>query len=138
MSFTIIFSQSVCFLCILLALSFTEQKFLILMKSSLPILSFRDCAFGVISRKPSPNQGHLSWQGVEGKEMFCSSKTRLPLFSCSVVFDSFATLWTVACQAPLSRGFSGQQYWSGLPFPSPGALSDPGIKPASPSPESLN
>jgi len=70
--------------------------------------------------------------------MLCSSKTRLLLFSCSVVFDSFATLWTVACQAPLSRGFSGQQYWSGLPFPSPGALSDPGIKPASPSPESLN
>ena len=90
-----------------------------------------DGAFGVISRKPSPNQGHLSWQGVEGKEMLCSSKTRLLLFSCSVVFDSFATLWTVACQAPLSRGFSGQQYWSGLPFPSPGALSDPGIKPES-------
>ena len=42
------------------------------------------------------------------------------------------TLWTVAHQAPLSVGFSRQQYWSGLPCPPPGDLSDPGIKPASP------
>src|SRR5574337_648274 len=40
----------------------------------------------------------------------------------------FATPWTVACQAPLSTGFSRQEYWSGLPFPSPGDLPDPGIK----------
>ena len=44
----------------------------------------------------------------------------------------FATLWTVACQAPLSIGFSGQEDWSGLPFPSPGDLPDPGIEPRSP------
>ena len=44
----------------------------------------------------------------------------------------FATLWTVACQAPLSMGFSRQEYWSGLPFPSPGDLPDPGIEPGSP------
>ena len=42
------------------------------------------------------------------------------------------TLWTVACQAPPSMGFSGQNYWSGLPFPSPGDLPDPGIEPMSP------
>ena len=42
------------------------------------------------------------------------------------------TPWTVACQAPLSMGFSRQEYWSGLPCPSPGDLPDPGIKPASP------
>ena len=41
------------------------------------------------------------------------------------------TSWTVACQAPLSMGFSRQEYWSGLPFPSPGNLPDPGIKPGS-------
>ena len=41
-----------------------------------------------------------------------------------------ATPWTVARQAPLSMGFSRQEYWSGLPFPSPGDLPDPGIKPA--------
>ena len=44
----------------------------------------------------------------------------------------FATPWTVACQAPLSMGFSKQEYWSGLPFPSPGDLPNPGIKPRSP------
>ena len=43
-----------------------------------------------------------------------------------------ATPWTVACQAPLSMGFSRQEYWSGLPFPSPGDLPNPGIKPRSP------
>ena len=43
----------------------------------------------------------------------------------------FAPPWTVACQAPLSTGFSRQEYWSGVPFPSPGDLSDPGIKPMS-------
>ena len=40
--------------------------------------------------------------------------------------------WTVAYQAPLSMGFSRQEYWSGLPFPSPGDLPDPGIEPGSP------
>ena len=44
----------------------------------------------------------------------------------------FATPWTVAHQAPLSMGFSRQEYWSGLPFPSPGDLPDPGIEPRSP------
>ena len=43
----------------------------------------------------------------------------------------FVTLWTIAYQAPLSMGFSRKEYWSGLPFPSPGDLPDPGIKPAS-------
>ena len=43
----------------------------------------------------------------------------------------FATLWTVAYQAPLSMGFSGQKYWSGLLFPSLGDLPDPGIEPQS-------
>ena len=43
----------------------------------------------------------------------------------------FATPWTVAHQAPLSLGFSRQEYWSGSPFPSPGDLPDPGIKPGS-------
>ena len=43
-----------------------------------------------------------------------------------------AALWIVAGQAPLSMGFSWQEYWSGLPFPSPGNLSDPGIEPESP------
>ena len=49
----------------------------------------------------------------------------------SVVSDS-AIPWTIACQAPLSVEFSRQEYWSGLPFPSPGDLLYPGIKPRSP------
>ena len=43
----------------------------------------------------------------------------------------FVTPWTVARHAPLSMGFSRQEPWSGLPFPPPGDLSEPGIKPAS-------
>ena len=44
----------------------------------------------------------------------------------------FVTPWTIAYQAPLSMEFSRQEYWSGLPFPSPGDLPNPGIKPRSP------
>ena len=47
-------------------------------------------------------------------------------------FWLFATPWTVAYQAPPFIGFSKQEYWSGLPFPSPGDLPDPGIEPGSP------
>ena len=43
----------------------------------------------------------------------------------------FATLWIVACQTPLSMGFSRQEYWSGLACPFPGNLPDPGIEPVS-------
>ena len=53
----------------------------------------------------------------------CSFKEKLWLF---------ATPWTAAHQAPPSMGFSRQEYWSGLPFPSPGDLPDPGIEPGSP------
>ena len=41
------------------------------------------------------------------------------LLSCSIVSDSFATPWTIACQSPPSMRFSRQEYWSGLPFPPP-------------------
>ena len=57
------------------------------------------------------------------------------LLSCvsrSVMSDSFASSWTIANQAPLSMGFSRQEYWSGLPFPTPGDLPNPGIKARSP------
>ena len=52
---------------------------------------------------------------------------------CSVaqLCQLIATPWTVPCQAPLSMEFSKQEYWSGLPFPSPRDLRDPGIKPVS-------
>ena len=50
----------------------------------------------------------------------CSSLSHVRLFS---------TLWTLACQAPLTMGFSRQEYWSGLPCPPPGGLPDSGIEP---------
>ena len=53
----------------------------------------------------------------------CQSLSRVQLF---------ATPWTVAREAPLSMGFSRQEYWSGLPFPSPGDVPNPGIEPGSP------
>ena len=51
----------------------------------------------------------------------------LLFLSCWVMSDSFATPWTIACQALLSMRFPRQKYWSGLPFPFPGDLPDPGI-----------
>ena len=51
--------------------------------------------------------------------------------SCSLA-ELFATLWTIACQAPLSMGLPSQEYWSRLPFPPPGDLPDAGIEPRSP------
>ena len=50
----------------------------------------------------------------------------------SAVSDSFVIPWTVAHQVPLSIEFSRQEYWSGLPFHTPGDLPDPGIEPGSP------
>ena len=73
------------------------------------------------------------WTNIEAASL-------LLLFSRSVccVLSRFSRVWlfvapwTVACQAPLSMGFSRQEYWSGLPFPPPGDHPDPGIEPASP------
>ena len=50
---------------------------------------------------------------------------------CSVVSNSVSP-WTVAQQVPLSMEFSRQEYWRGLPFPTPGDLPDPGVEPAAP------
>ena len=59
------------------------------------------------------------------------------VLSCFNHVQLFATLWTVAHQAPLSMGFSRQEFWSGLPFPPPGDLPDPGIKPTPPASPAL-
>ena len=69
-----------------------------------------------------------TWQaysGVGGHRLVCM----LCRFSRVQLFE---TPWTVAYHAPLSMGFSQQEYWSGLPFPSPEDLADPGIEPMSP------
>ena len=54
------------------------------------------------------------------------------MLSCFGRVRLFVTPWSVACQAPLSMGFSRQEYWRGLPFPSPQDLPGLGIKPVSP------
>ena len=56
-------------------------------------------------------------------------KVKLKLLSRIQLFE---TPWTIAYQAPPSMGFSRQEYWSGLPFPSPGDLLNQGIEPGSP------
>ena len=61
-----------------------------------------------------------------------SQGSALLLFSLEAVSDSSVTLLTVARQAPLSMRFPRQEYWSGLPFPTPGVLPDPGIELVSP------
>ena len=50
------------------------------------------------------------------------------MLNCFSHIRLFATIWIVAHEAPLSMGFSSQKYWTGLPFPSPGDLPDPGIE----------
>ena len=71
--------------------------------------------------------GHLDCLHI----LTCISESEVKVKSLSRVW-LFVTPWTVAYQAPLSMGFSRQEYWSGLPFPSPGHLPNPGIKPGSP------
>ena len=67
--------------------------------------------------------------------LFTTLRTLLsPYCDCSEVkllsrVQLFVTSWTVARQAPLSMGFSSQEYWNGLPFPSPGDIPGPGIEP---------
>ena len=77
--------------------------------------------------------------GVSTLKDICIKNTYLPILNSLKVkvkslsrVQLFATPWTVAYQAPPSMGLSRQQCWSGLPFPSPGDLPDPGIKPGSP------
>ena len=72
------------------------------------------------------------------ESLHCSSEaitTLLIGYGGGLVAKSCPTLvtpWIASHQAPLSMGFSRQEYWSGLPFPSPGDLPDPGIEPGSP------
>ena len=79
---------------------------------------FKACAPPLWADSESPSW----WASLR----FLLTLCMLSLFSC---VQFFATLWTVALLAPLSVGFPRQEYWSGLPFPPPGELPHPGIKP---------
>ena len=94
---------------------------------------------------PFPPPGYLPHPGIEpvslalaggfltaeppGKHLKYWHPCVLSRFSC---VSLFVTPWAEACQAPLFLGFSRQEYWSGLPFPPPGDLPNPGIEPMSP------
>ena len=84
--------------------------------------------WGHCQRNPREIGGQYK-RGIEWTtfSVTCSLKLSLSRVQLSV------TVWTVAYQAPPSRGFSRQENWSGLPFPSPGDLPNPGIEPRSPS-----
>ena len=84
-------------------------------------------------------QGNLPDPGIKPRspalqaDALISEPPGKPKLSCSLSrVRLFVTPWTVAYQAPPSMGFSSQEYWSGLPFPSPGDLLNPGIEPRSP------
>ena len=84
----------------------------------------------VLPQHPPPSRSrpapHRLWEHPSGATCnYCSLVTKL----CCM--HSFATPWTIAYQAPLSTGLSWQEYWSGLPFPFPRDLPDPGIEPVS-------
>ena len=70
------------------------------------------------------------WGGRGGKAFGSNCTVYIHVFVC--MCSVMTNPWTMTCQAPLSMGFSKQGYWNRLPFPAPGDLSDPGIKPASP------
>ena len=71
---------------------------------------------------------------VQVKNLLCYAGAvgLTPLCWCYSVGSHFAAPWTVACQAPPAMRFPRQEYWSGLPFPSPEDLPNPGIKSGSP------
>ena len=92
---------------------------------------------------PFPSSGVLSDTGVElvssalqADSLLSEQQGKLPKgrvqsnVLCTVMSDFLRPVRTVACQAPLSRGLSRQECWSGLPFSSPGGLPNPGIEPS--------
>ena len=86
---------------------------------------------------------HVTAQGMQVLSLVWGLRSRVCVCVCMCVcacacarvlscIQLFVTLWTVACQALLSTEFSRQEYWSGLPFPSPEDLPNPGIQPRLP------
>ena len=85
-----------------------------------------------LNRKKWFNNRHLKLKYNQKHAMSYESCSLYPcMLSCFSHVWLFATLWTVARQAPLSMGFSRQEYWSALPCPPPGDLPNPGIEPRS-------
>ena len=95
-------------------------------------------AEGVEKREPSYTVGgYVNWHSHCGEQCADSLKSSSKAAMCACVLSYFSwvrlltTLFTLACQATLSRIFSRQEYWSGVPCPPPGDLPNPGIEPSS-------
>ena len=87
-------------------------------------------AQGLYSRK-GPGSFHSEDSETPEEDFHLKAALSFYVHSAPSVVPDCVTLWTVACQAPLSLEFSRQEYWNGLPCPSPGVLPDPGIEPVS-------
>ena len=112
-----------------------DKKFLFLLSWFLIIrgISLKIRAKQLMIRENTGGWGFRTHLIVLFKYFGNNSHLLLLLFSCQVMSNSFATPWTAGChQAPLSMGFSKQEYWSGWLFPSPGDLPNSGIKPMCP------
>ena len=102
--------------------------------SGLPKLEIIKLPILLYQTEPQQEYGEKPSSVVTLSFMFAIAQVCVCVCVCARACTQSAnseTPWTVACQAPLPMEFSRQEYWSGLPFPSPGDLSNPGIKPTS-------
>ena len=104
----------------------------------LPLPASENCPSKLFFRKQLGAVGEKLFSPWKNLEVFyVDSVARITPTQCLCALSQFshvrlfATLWTVAQQAPPSMGFFRQEYWSGFPFPPPGDLPDPGIEPVS-------
>ena len=92
---------------------------------------FRELSMGPASQSAALRQFPL-WSELilrlDGVDLGLMGAQFITVSVCSVVSWFFVTPWTAACQAPLFMGLSRQEYWSGLPFPPPGDVPDPGFE----------
>ena len=104
---------------------------------SLKFLSIADYRCYIVQHRSILSTSILPSQSYTIKYSFIKRNSHFLDIKCSSVqslshVQLFVTPWTVGHQTLLSMGFFRQEYWSGLPFPSPGDLPDPGIEPGSP------
>ena len=98
----------------------------------------RNTSFHATVRERERQRENSNYHRILSREVVCYWLTCIFIFSKLMLLSHFsrvqlcATPWTAAYQAPLSMGFSRQEHWSGLPFPSPGDLPDPVMEPGSP------
>ena len=105
-------------------LSFTVHWWL-----SLSLILVRGFNYPEVSYKLINDNSKSEWITISHCELLLHNPVHTCMLSCFSCVQLFATPWTVACQAPLSMEFLRQEYWSGLPCPSPGDLPNPGTEP---------